>query len=51
MTEKSKQPKEYDLVLGGNNPPPVDGLVLGGKAEIVKRLSSGDIYERINIKG
>lgn len=30
MNDESKQPKEYDLVLGGNNPPPIDSLVLGG---------------------
>lgn len=24
------QPREYDAVLGGQVPPPVDGLVLGG---------------------
>ena len=30
MNDKSKQPREYDLVLGGNNPPPTNGLVLGG---------------------
>ena len=29
MNEERK-PSEYDLVLGGNNPPPVDGVVLGG---------------------
>lgn len=30
MNDELKQPREYDLVLGGNNPPPTDGLVLGG---------------------
>ena len=30
MNDESKQPREYDLVLCGNNPPPTDGLVLGG---------------------
>lgn len=30
MNDEQKQPKEYDLVLGGNNPPPTDGSVLGG---------------------
>ena len=43
MTEESKQPKEYDLVLGGDNPPPVDGLVLGGIAGIKRRLESNNI--------
>ncbi len=40
MNEESKQPKEYDLVLGGNNPPPLDGLVLGGIEGVRHRLSS-----------
>ena len=44
-SHKSKRPKEYDLVLGGNNSPPVDGLVLGGKTGILRRLRSGDIYD------
>jgi hypothetical protein len=35
MNDKEKKPQEYDVVLGGNNPPPVDGLVLGGKEGIV----------------
>ena len=30
MNDELKQPREYDLVFGGNNPPPIDGLVLGG---------------------
>lgn len=43
MNDESRQPTEYDLVLGGNNPPPVDGLVLGGIAEIKRRLESNNI--------
>ena len=43
MSEESKQPREYDLVLGGDNPPPVDGLVLGGIAGIKRRLESNNI--------
>ena len=41
MNEENK-PKGYDLVLGGNNPPPVDGLVLGGIAGIKRRLESNN---------
>ncbi len=43
MNDKRK-PSEYDLVLGGNNPPPVNGVVLGG-IEGVKskfRTNNGD---------
>ena len=42
MNEEN-QPKEYDLVLGGNNPPPINGLVLGGIAGIKQRLLSNNI--------
>ena len=39
---KENKPKEYDLVLGGNNYAPVDGLVLGGIAGIKRRLESNN---------
>ena len=42
MNEEN-QPKKYDLVLGGNNPPPIDGSVLGGIAGIKQRLLSNNI--------
>ncbi|EAZ90306.1 hypothetical protein [Crocosphaera chwakensis] len=42
MNEKN-QPKKYDLVLGGNNPPPVNGLVLGGITGVKRRLESNNI--------
>lgn len=42
MNEQRK-PKEYDAVLGGNNPPPVDGLVLGGIEGIKRSLESHDL--------
>lgn len=29
MSENSQNPREYDAVLGGNSPPPIDGAVLG----------------------
>ena len=41
-THKSKQPKEYDLVLGGNNPPPTDGLVLGGIEGLNLQFNNAD---------
>ena len=43
MNDKNRSPKQYDLVLGGNNPLPVDGLVLGGIAGVKRRLESNNI--------
>jgi hypothetical protein len=40
-------PRESDLVLGGQNPPPVDGAILGGFAGVKQRLESESIAERI----
>ena len=34
MNDELKQPKEYDLVLGDNNPSPTNGLVLGVLKEL-----------------
>jgi hypothetical protein len=34
MSEE-KKPKDNDVVLGGNNPLPLDGLVLGGIEGII----------------
>ncbi|VEP13179.1 conserved hypothetical protein [Hyella patelloides LEGE 07179] len=42
------KPKEYDLVLGGNNPPPVDGAVLGGIEGVKSRLASDNIQSQIS---
>lgn len=42
-----RKPTEYDAVLGGNNPPPVDGLVLGGIEGVKRRLESNEIKVRI----
>ncbi len=39
MNDELKQPKEYDLVLGGNNPPPTNGLVLGGSQKAIKNYN------------
>ncbi len=41
MNDKSKQPRQYDLVLGENNPPPTDGLVLGGINGLTLRTACG----------
>ncbi len=42
------QPTNYDAVLGGQAPPPVDGIVLGGMEGAQMRLSSPDIKVRIS---
>ena len=47
MNDESRQPKEYDLVLGGNNPPPTNGLVLGGIEGVKQRLASDNVVVRI----
>ena len=43
-----REPQEYDLVLGGNNPPPVDGVVLGGIEGVTSRLASDNIQSQIS---
>lgn len=43
MSNKPNQPKSYDLVLGGENPPPINGAVLGGIEGVKRRLESDDI--------
>ena len=45
--EEETQPKKYDLVLGGHNPPPTDSLVLGGIEGVKKRLDSDDVEAKI----
>ncbi|HAZ44051.1 MAG TPA: Sulphatase-modifying factor protein [Cyanobacteria bacterium UBA11369] len=47
MAENPNQPKEYDAVLGGQNPPPIYGAVLGGIAGVKKRLDSPVVEVRI----
>ncbi|MEH2272737.1 MAG: HEAT repeat domain-containing protein, partial [Nostoc sp.] len=44
MTENQNQPRDYDAVLGGQSPPPVDGVVLGG-IEGVKRCLSNPVTQ------
>ncbi len=43
----SEQPREFDAVLGGNNPPPVMGVVLGGIEGVKRRLESEIVDVRI----
>ena len=47
MAENPNQPKEYDAVLGGQNPPPMYGAVLGGIEGVKKRLASPVVEVRI----
>ncbi|MFB2917212.1 LamG-like jellyroll fold domain-containing protein [Aerosakkonema funiforme] len=41
------QPQEYDVVLGGQTPPPVNAVVLGGIAGVKSRLASAIVSHRI----
>lgn len=47
MLENPTQPREYDAVLRGKTPPPVDGVVLGGLEAVKRRLDSNNIQEKI----
>ncbi|MBE9129868.1 MULTISPECIES: LamG domain-containing protein [unclassified Coleofasciculus] len=47
MANKSNQPRNDDAVLGGYNPPPRSGMVLGGIQGVKVRLSSPFVEERI----
>ncbi|MEH2327417.1 MAG: STM4015 family protein [Nostoc sp.] len=44
MTDNQNQPRDYDAVLGGQSPPPVDGVILGG-IEGVKRCLSNPVTQ------
>ncbi len=47
MTEKPNRPREYDAVLGGKNPPPVNAAVLGGIEGVKLRLTANDELVRV----
>ncbi|MEH2097767.1 STM4015 family protein [Nostoc sp.] len=47
MTNNQNQPRDYDAVLGGQSPPPVDGVVLGGIEGVKRSLSNPVITVRI----
>ncbi|BAY74525.1 GUN4 domain protein [Nostoc linckia NIES-25] len=47
MTNNQNQPREFDAVLGGEAPPPIQGAVLGGIEGVKRRLSSSNIEARI----
>ena len=41
------QPRQFDAVLGGNTPPPVTGVVLGGIEGVKRRLESEIVDVRV----
>ncbi|OCQ95341.1 hypothetical protein BCD64_25670 [Nostoc sp. MBR 210] len=47
MPENLQQPRGYDVVLGGQTPPPVNGLVLGGIEGVKYRLLSNNLEAKI----
>lgn len=47
MTNQPNQPKVFDAVLGGQAPPPVEGIVLGGIDGVKSRLASPVIASRL----
>jgi formylglycine-generating enzyme required for sulfatase activity len=47
MRENQNRPREYDAVLGGKNPPPVNAAVLGGIEGAKKRLTASDELVRV----
>lgn len=47
MVENLNQPQKYDAVLGGKNPPPLTGAVLGGVAGVKHRLKSNSPEQRV----
>jgi formylglycine-generating enzyme required for sulfatase activity len=47
MTENQNQPREYDAVLGGQNPPPLGAAVLGGIPGVKSGLASPIVEVKI----
>ena len=47
MNSNQNQPREFDAVLGGKNPAPVTGVVLGGIEGVKRRLQSEIVDVRI----
>ncbi len=47
MVNENNQPREFDAVLGGEAPPPLQGAVLGGIEGVKRRLSGTSIEARI----
>ncbi|OUL21497.1 hypothetical protein BV372_31650 [Nostoc sp. T09] len=47
MNNNPNQPREYDAVLGGEIPPPVSGVVLGGIEGVRNRLQSSVVEAQV----
>ncbi|BAZ13801.1 pentapeptide repeat protein [Calothrix sp. NIES-4071] len=47
MPNNQNQPRDFDPVLGGNFPPPIDSVVLGGVEGIKRRLSNPVTQTRV----
>ncbi len=43
----ANEPREYDAVLGGQNPPPINAAVLGDIAGVKHRLASPSVEVRL----
>ncbi|MDZ7966155.1 MAG: WD40 repeat domain-containing protein [Nostoc sp. DedSLP03] len=48
MNNNRNQPREYDAVLGGELPPPVSGVVLGGLEGVQNRLQSSVLEAQVS---
>lgn len=47
MTHNTQEPRDYDVVLGGNNIVPATGVVLGGIAGVKRRFASAIAEHRM----
>ena len=47
MPNNPNQPREYDAVIGGQTPPPVSGVVLGGIEGVKRRLLSNNLEAKM----
>ncbi|WP_338023070.1 formylglycine-generating enzyme family protein [Argonema galeatum] len=47
MTENPNQPRAYDVVMGGQNTPPINAVVLGGIEGVKRRLANPEIEVRV----
>lgn len=47
MSEQQNEPRKDDVVLGGQSPPPIQGVVLGGINGVKRRLSSPIMEVRV----
>lgn len=47
MTNNQNEPRKFDIVIGGEKPPPLQGAVLGGLKGVQQRLSISVIETRV----